>query len=233
MSRRYSDQPINLILRIPSPEQLSAARPKQRSFGQLVVESGAACVRGVTEVAAQLGRLGRSICSSSSEQSPGRSPLSQAGEKVAGVAQTVSETVAQSYERLAGWIARFDSTVPPVHVASVEQDSISTQPARLIEPVAESATPDAVTALRGELAAHRQEVIRLSAQVQELKSLLGAQQQVLVHLGKELETQQMPVTMAAALASPPARKARVVRAKSGAKESSVSRKVSREPSLNL
>jgi hypothetical protein len=233
MSRRYSDQPINLILRIPSPEQLSAARPKQRSFVQLVVESGAACVRGLTEVAAQLGRLGRSICSSPGERSPGRSSLGRAGEKVAGVAQTVTETISQSYDRLAGLVAGFDSTVLPVQESSANQDSISTPDARRIGPVAESASLDAVAALRGELAAHRQEVIRLSAQVQELKSLLGAQQQVLVHLGKELETQQMPMAMAAAMAPPPARKTRVVRAKSGAKESSASRKVSREPSLNL
>jgi DNA-binding PucR family transcriptional regulator len=40
MSRRFSDEPINLIHRIPSPEQLlEAAGPAKRSWGQAVMEA--------------------------------------------------------------------------------------------------------------------------------------------------------------------------------------------------
>jgi hypothetical protein len=92
---------------------------------------------------------------------------------------------------------------------------------------------DEVVALRVELLAHQQEVARLSVQLQELKSMVGSQQQVLVYLGQELEAQQLPMAMAAAQAAPSAKKARVMRAKSVEKELSASRKVSREPSLNL
>ena len=80
---------------------------------------------------------------------------------------------------------------------------------------------------------HQQEVARLSAQLQELKSMVGSQQQVLVYLGQELEAQQMPVSSAAAQAAPPAKKARVVRAKSSSKAPSALRTSSCEPSLNL
>jgi t-SNARE complex subunit (syntaxin) len=99
--------------------------------------------------------------------------------------------------------------------------------------VAESRPFDEVLALRSELLAHQQEVARLSAQLQELKAMVGSQQQVLAYLGQELEAQQLPMAMAAAHAAPSAKKARVMRAKSGGKELSASRKVSREPSLNL
>jgi DNA-binding PucR family transcriptional regulator len=40
MSRRFSDEPINLIHRIPTPDQLlEAARPSKRSWGQAMMES--------------------------------------------------------------------------------------------------------------------------------------------------------------------------------------------------
>ncbi|MBH0177448.1 MAG: hypothetical protein HP491_06190 [Nitrospira sp.] len=42
MSRRFNDEPINLIRRIPSPEQLSSARPTKPSLGQKLMETGAA-----------------------------------------------------------------------------------------------------------------------------------------------------------------------------------------------
>jgi len=77
MSRRYSDQPINLIARIPSPEQMSAARPKQRSFIQLVMESGATCARGIADMVAQLHRLGRSIGAPMKDRKAGSVSLDQ------------------------------------------------------------------------------------------------------------------------------------------------------------
>jgi hypothetical protein len=231
MSRRYSDQPINLIARIPSPEQMSAARPKQRSFSQLVVESGAMWVRGIAEVVAQLRRLSRSVGSPMAGPAGGAS-LGRAGEQMAGVTRSVTGTVAQLYDRPAQGMTDPDTAVTPVLSAQKGLEAMSGQASRSKAPV-ESASLDEVIALRSELSVHQQEVARLSVQLQELKSLVGSQQQVLVYLGQELEAQQAPIVSAAAQAAPSAKKTRVVRAKSASKAQSALRNASREPSLNL
>ena len=44
-----------------------------------------------------------------------------------------------------------------------------------------------VHALRDQLSAHRNELVQVTAQMSELKVLVSSQQQVLIHLGKELE----------------------------------------------
>lgn len=44
-----------------------------------------------------------------------------------------------------------------------------------------------VHALRSQLSNHQDELIRVTAQMEELKALVSSQQQVLLHLGKELE----------------------------------------------
>lgn len=233
MSRRYSDQPINLIARIPSPEQMSAARPKQRSFIQLVLESGATCARGIADMVAQLHRLGRSIGAPMKDRQSRSVSPDQSGGAVVTKPQPATETVYLSDDRLARWNALLDATVP--HIESTERTPESI-PVQAVPPAAAAFKPaplDEVIALRVELLAHQQEVARLSVQVQELKSMVGSQQQVLIYLGQELEAQQLPMAMAAAQAVPSAKKTRVMRAKSGGKELSASRKVSREPSLNL
>jgi len=232
MSRRYSDQPINLIARIPSPEQMSAARPKQRSFIQLAMESGATCARGIADMVARLHRLGRSIGAPIKDRQAGSVFLDQSNGPVVAKPQSATGTAYLSDDRLARWNALLDATVPHIESAERTPESI---PVQAVPPAAaiKSAPLDEVVALRVELLAHQQEVARLSVQLQELKSLVGSQQQVLVYLGQELEAQQLPMAMAAAQAAPSAKKARVMRAKSAGKELSASRKVSRAPSLNL
>lgn len=221
MSRRYSDAPINLIARIPTPEQISAARPKQRSFSQLLVESGATCVRGIAELVAQFQRLGRSLGSSISDRPVGSAFLVQADAAAAGDAR--------SSEGLAGQ----DSAAQPVCMPEKAMEAAPVRISLPKSPAVESVPLEEVIALRSQLLAQQQEVARLSAQLQELKSMVGSQQQVLVYLGQELEAQQMPVRSAAAQAAPPAKKARVVRAKSSSKAPSALRTSSCEPSLNL
>lgn len=233
MSRRYSDQPINLIARIPSPEQMSAARPKQRSFIQLVMESGATCARGIADMVAQLHRLGRSLGAPRKDRQAGSVSLDQSNGPAVAKPQSATGTVYLSDDRLARWNALLDATVPHIESAERTPESIPVQAVSPAAAAIKSAPLDEVVALRLELLAHQQEVARLSAQLQELKSMVGSQQQVLVYLGQELEAQQLPMAMAAAQAAPSAKKARVMRAKSAGKELSASRKVSREPSLNL
>jgi hypothetical protein len=71
----------------------------------------------------------------------------------------------------------------------------------------------------------------MSAQIQELKALVVSQQQVLMFLGKELDTTQVPSETA--VASAPAKRARVIRTKSAAKEKKSLQKGASRPSLNL
>ncbi len=47
-----------------------------------------------------------------------------------------------------------------------------------------------VHALRTQLTTHQDELIRVTAQMEELKALVSSQQQVLLHLGKELEANE-------------------------------------------
>ena len=230
MSRRYSDAPINLIARIPTPEQMSAARPKQRSLSQVVMEFGAACVRGMAEMAAQVRRLGYSIGSSVSGPAGGVS-LGLAGKQVARIAQSLAESVRLCYARVAKIATSPSAQVPLVQSTEKSRESVVVQAATAV-PVESPRFVD-VESLRLELSSQRQEVARLSAQLQELKAFVGSQQQVLVYLGQELESQQKPVMSAAAQAAPPAKKARVARAKPVSKTPSVLRSASREPSLNL
>jgi hypothetical protein len=233
MSRRYSDQPINLIARIPSPEQMSAARPKQRSFIQLVMESGATCARGIADMVAQIHRLGRSLGAPMKDRQAGSGSLDQSNGPAVAKPQSARGAVYLSDDRLAGWNALLDAPVPHIESAGRTPESIPVQAVPPVAAAIKSAPLDEVVALRVELLAHQQEVARLSVQLQELKSMVGSQQQVLVYLGQELEAQQLPMAMAAAQAAPSAKKARVMRVKSAGKELSASRKVSREPSLNL
>ncbi|MFO0705855.1 MAG: hypothetical protein U0412_03290 [Nitrospira sp.] len=204
MSRRYSDAPINLIARIPTPEQISAARPKKRSLGQAVMESGAACVRGLADLGAHLYRLLQAGSS--------RSALSSVPDGEAC--------------RIEGSIADFETPVARLQPPSEEP---RIRPAATVPA---STAQQEVAMLRAELAAQQAEIDRLSAHVQELKSMVGSQQQVLVHLGRELELHQAPV-VAAAMAQHPAQKAQIVKAKSSSKSRSAPRKTAVTPALNL
>ena len=208
MSRRYSDAPINLIARIPTPEQMSAARPKKRSFGQAVMESGATCVRSLAELSAQLSRLLRAGAS------PPAASSGQESMVLPGEAKRVSRSDADG-----------DTTVATIPFQTE---------APAVVPIAATSEPahQDVAALRAEVVAQQLVIDRLSMQVQELKSMVGAQQQVLLHLGRELELHQTPV-VAAAMAPHPVPKAQVVKAKSSPKSRSASRKPAVTPSLNL
>jgi hypothetical protein len=194
MSRRFSDQPINVIRRIPTPEQLSAARPAQRPFGQALLEAGAACVRRAAEAVARIIRSGPS-----GSQSLGESPLS---------AERHSEPES---ERLID--DRHDrgtsATVPQPTAAAAsvsrEREVLGTAPASAVQ-------PEEIAELRAFLLSQQQDIARLSAQIHELKSLVVSQQQVLVYLGKEWELSSLSSTTTG-VASAPGKRNRPAREK--------------------
>lgn len=234
MSRRFSDEPINLIDRIPSPEQISAARPSKRSFGQAIVETGAACVRGVAEVIDQFRRLGRiartAVCGGarSSDSLLGRTKA----RVVAGI-RTLASRCFRSYDRLAEWIANLDVTVQPVRPVSPPPSGMPAEAPPTGAAMGPSVRHEELAELRTYLLTQQEDISRLSAQLQELKSLVASQQQVLVYLGKELESTQTQAPAVTAAASAPAKRNRVVREKPVAKEKTTPRKSTQKPSLNL
>lgn len=234
MSRRFSDEPVNLIHRIPSPEQLSAARPSKRSFGQAVVETGAACIRGAAEIVAQCRRLGRMARTAvgggadSSGATRGRTTT-----LVGDGWRSIASRCSRSYERLAEWIANLDVAVQPVRPVSLSQSDIPVVSSTVDTVPSPSLQQEEMAELRAYLLAQQEDISRLSAHLQELKSLVVSQQQVLVYLGKELESTQTQLPTMTGVASAPAKRNRVVREKPLAKDKSIPRKGPHKPSLNL
>jgi hypothetical protein len=229
MSRRFSDEPINLIHRIPSPEQISAARPSKRAFGQALVETGAACVRAVAEIIAQLRRLGRVARTAVSRGAVSSdSSLGRTKERVCSGIRNLASRCSRSYDRLAEWIANLDVTVQPVRTVSFPPSAPPGGGA-----MGPSIQYEELTELRTYVLTQQEDISRLSGQLQELKSLVVSQQQILVYLGKELESTQTQVPTITAVAAAPAKRNRVVGEKPIAKDKSISRKGAQKPSLNL
>jgi hypothetical protein len=195
MSRRFNDEPINLIRRIPSPEQLSAARPGTRSFSQTLVDTGAAFVRSAMglfappaqpgpppETQADAGAASPDVPAEHSAMCPGEE--SNTGDVIREQAQAVA--------------------VPSVRNA-VNFPQSDAPPA--------GAQREEINELRAYLLSQQQDIARLAEQVQELKSLVVSQQQVLVYLGKELEAGSMS-RMTGSIASAVVKRNRPVRHKS-------------------
>lgn len=236
MSRRYSDAPINLIARIPTPEQLSAARNHKRSFGEQVKESAAASLRRMAERVQQVGETVASVFRGKQTEA---ADIPQADEPMCDEIVSVEHPSAVSSESLDLVLSGMDEAqaVGPSDAPAVPAPQPLVTVAFTVpepgEPVPEPVSLEEVVALRTELIAQRLEVARLSLQLQELKSMVGSQQQVLMYLGQEMETQQMPIPAAAALAPPRPKKPRVARATSSTTTASGSRKAAQKPALDL
>lgn len=215
MSRRFSDEPINLIHRIPSPEQMSAARPSKRSFGQMLVESGAVCVRAVTELFAQVTRSGRMAH----------------GAKIASqgcLDEHTNELIIGTLEHLEEGLDQSDVVQPRIQAdASPYSEGAVNPPKSAAMPT--GVQPEEVAELRAYLLSQQQDIARLSVQIQELKSLVVSQQQVLGYLGRELDVRSLsPLTVGAA--SAPAKRNRPVRQKLGMKDKAAAQKDVPKPS---
>ena len=198
MSRRFSDDPINLIRRIPTPEQLDAARPVKQSFGEKCAETAGNFVRSVVDLL-----------------TPTTSPKP---------AETTAESNAVSQEELDEFRSE---PIVPQSGSSVRETSATETRGREVEeaaaappwkwsantsPVALSPVqPEEVAELRAYLLSQQQDIARLAAQIQELKSLVISQKQILAYLGKELETGSL--SKLAAVASAVVKRNRPVRPK--------------------
>ncbi len=216
MSRRFNDEPINLIQRIPSPEQLSSARPTKPSLGQKMMETGAAVARSAMELFALPAR-----------QEPSATVPTEAAMPCA-----VPEEPDHRDHSLAGE-SNVEHALPhqtQVVMPFVQQATHSTPSAALtghhVEEVAE---------LRGYLLRQQQDIARLAEQVQELKSLVISQRQILAYLGKELEASSLS-RMTGSIASAVAKPNRPVRQKAVAKTAEIKAKAiaqDNDPILSL
>jgi hypothetical protein len=219
MSRRFSHEPINLIHRIPSPEQLSSARPSERLWGQMIVKGGATCVCGVADLFAQLKRWGRMALTLVGVRTAFRGGLDQHWNEVIGRAlANLSESL-----KISGVVRPKQQTFAAF---SCKDEVSPLQPAAMPDGV----QPEEVAEIRACLLSQQQDIARLSDQVQELISLVVSQQQVLIYLGRELEGSSL-FSMAAGVASAPAKRNRPVRQKSGTKDKAVEQQDVPKPSL--
>ncbi len=233
MSRRFSYAPINLIHRIPLPEQISAARPTKRWLGRALVETGAGCKRGVAEVIAQFKRLGRIVRTAVSGGAVSSdSSLRRTKEWGGTCIRTLALRCSRSCDQLADRIANLVVTEPVCPVSSPPSEMPS-EAAPVGAALSPSIPHEELVELKTHILNQQQDISRLSAQLQELKSLVLSQQQVLVYLGKELELTQAQVTPITAAPSTPAKRNRVVRDKRIAKGKGIPRKGTQKLSLDL
>ncbi len=169
MPPRFNKEPINLIHRIPSQKQIDEARPVPPAYGQVLLQAGALCLSKVrnlfTHVVRYVGDTSARV----------RKPLAlpdwtkeriETGERFrdAGTARmnVIEERTPVGEHSLAPNVTILQNPSP---VQSKDVDE-----------------------LRACLVGQQDEIARLTSHIQELTSLVSAQQQVLVHLGKELET---------------------------------------------
>ena len=168
MAPRFNKEPINLIHRIPSQKQIDEARPVPAPYGQLLLDAGAVCWRKIVELVAYVTRY--------EDETPprARTPLALPD-------RTMEHTTIQQYhvrQSVAGERVQETESSPAAKVTILQQPAPTAPTLVQSEEVAE---------LRSCLVGQQDEIARLTSHIQELTSLVTSQQQVLVHLGKELE----------------------------------------------
>ena len=167
MAPRFNKEPSNLIHRIPSQKQIDEARPVPAPYGQLLLDAGAACWRKMVDLFAYVTRY-------EDETSPRiRKPLALPD-------RTMEHTTIQQ-----------DHLRPNVGGEPVQgaENPRAAKVTILQKPVHAPTLvkSEEVAELRAFLVGQQDEIARLTSHIQELTSLVSSQQQVLVHLGKELE----------------------------------------------
>lgn len=197
MAPRFNKEPINLIHRIPSQKQIDEARPVAPPYGQILLDAGAACWRKIVDLFAYVTRY-------EDEASPRvRTPLALPD-------RTMEHTaIQQDHVRPNG----VGDGVPEAENPLAAKVPILQKPA-LGPTLGQS---EEVAELRACLVGQQDEIARLTSHIQELTSLVTSQQQVLVHLGKELEAGTFS-TMSNGTAAASVKRSRIGRKKSAVSE---------------
>lgn len=176
MPPRFNKEPINLINRIPSQKQIDEARPVPPAYGQVLLQAGAMCLGKVRDFFAHVAHY--------------------VGERSARVRKPLAlpdwtKDRLEVVERFGG------HGTSRVNMVVGEQPQPAATPSAPHVTILRQAAPvqsGEVADLRACLVGQQDEIARLTSHIQELTSLVSAQQQVLVHLGKELETGEFSAT---------------------------------------
>lgn len=176
MGRRFKDEPINLIHRIPSPEQLDAARPAKATFAHMLSQKGAAFFRSAIEAF-------------SSSLETVRQSESQANQAASGdrFDEPGSDLAPESECRPDRGRAR---GVEPQeqHGASLSQSAKAAgRPPESVCRDSGVSYEEEIGELRTFLLRQQQDIGRLTEQIQELRAMVLSQQQVLLCFEKESE----------------------------------------------
>ena len=167
MAPRFNKEPINLIHRIPSQKQIDEARPVATPYGQILLNAGALCWRKVVDLFAYVTRY-------EDEPNPRlRKPLALPD-------RTMERTTIQGGPVLANGAGE----------GIQEAESPVAAKVTILQHAAPAPTPvqsEEVAEIRACMIGQQDEIARLTSHIQELTSLVASQQEVLVHLGKELE----------------------------------------------
>lgn len=197
MAPRFNKEPINLIHRIPSQKQIDEARPAAPPYGQMLLNAGAVCWRKMVDLFAYVTRY-------EDESSPrNRKPLA------------LPDWTMQRHA------VKQDHVQPDVSgEGTQEEENQSAGKVTVLHKPALGPAPvqsEEVAELRAYLVGQQDEIARLSSHIQELTSLVTSQQQVLVHLGKELEAGSFSTTPSGTAAAS-VKRSRVGRRKSADNE---------------
>ena len=183
MAPRFNKEPINLIHRIPSQKQIDEARPVATPYGQILLNAGALCWRKVVDLVAYVTRY------EDETHPPIRKPLALPD-------RTMERTTTQGQGPV--WSNGVGDQIQDAESLVAAKVTILQQPS----PVPTLVPSEEVTELRACMIRQQDEMARLTSHIQELTSLVTSQQEVLVHLGKELEAGTFsPVSTSTAAAS--------------------------------
>lgn len=178
MPPRFNKEPINLIHRIPSQKQIDEARPVPPAYGKVLLQAGAICISKVrdffTHVVRYVGDTSARV----------RKPLA-----LPDWTKERSQRVERFESSRAAELKEFNETE--------EQHTVAAHSLAPNVTILKKTVPvqsEEVAELRSCLVGQQDEIARLTSHIQELTSLVSAQQQVLVHLGKELETGEFSAT---------------------------------------
>ncbi|CUS36997.1 hypothetical protein [Candidatus Nitrospira nitrificans] len=167
MAPRFNKEPINLIHRIPSQKQIDEARPVATPYGQILLNAGSLCWRKVVDLFAYVTRY-------EDETHPRiRKPLALPD-------RTMEHTTVQGQGSVQS--NGMEKSIQEVESPVTAKVTILPQPSP-----APTGQSEEVAELRACMIGQQDEIARLTSHIQELASLVTSQQEVLVHLGKELE----------------------------------------------
>jgi hypothetical protein len=172
MGRRFNDGPINLIHRIPSPEQLDAARPAKPTFAQMLSQKGAAFVRSAMEAFSS---------PPTTERQPDlQDDLSASHDQFFDEARS-DRALESECRPNEGW----DRIVQPHAQQRADRSRSAEAALSASRSVPGVSYEEEIGELRTFLLRQQQDIVRLAAQIQELKAIVQSQQQVLLCLEQE------------------------------------------------